>query len=85
MFHLALPSSFPPDALNHDTAAVPSPTTTPMDGAPPDEEDGRPLAMDGQAAAALAASGLAALPEGLDAPAEGLSAPAEAMSTALFL
>lgn len=48
-----------------------------MDAPPPEDDDGRPIAMEGQAAAALAASGLAARADGLAAPAEGLAAPAD--------
>jgi len=47
-----------------------------MDGLPPKDDDGRPIAMEGQAAAALAASGLATRAEGLAALAEGLAVPA---------
>ena len=83
----AIPPSPPPDA------AVPFPSSTPMDGSPPKDDDGRPIAMEGQAAAALAASGLAARAEGLAAPSVGadggvspaVEASPDAMSSALAL
>ena len=49
-----------------------------MDGEPPPEDDGRPIAMDGQAAEALAASALATRGHGLAATPGGLDAQAAA-------
>ena len=62
-------SSFPPHA------AVPFPSSAPMDGEPPPKDDGCPIAMDGQAAKPLAASALAARGHGLAAAPGGLGAP----------